>query len=230
MHLVMFDLDGTLVDSNAIDSNCYLQALVDVFGFDLNQIDRDWGNYPHITDAGILRTLCQNELGREPTSAERQHYQQRFLALLTTAASDRPLQEIVGARDILQHLSADPNYAIALATGSWGKTAQFKLHQTNLIGLIPATASADDGHTRVEIMQCAHQRAMSCYGRSQFTKITYVGDGVWDGIASGQLNYQFIGIGADNELRQQASNLLAHGATAVFPNYHNRAAIIAALV
>jgi phosphoglycolate phosphatase-like HAD superfamily hydrolase len=229
MHLVMFDLDGTLVDSNAIDSNCYLQALVDVFGFDLDRINRDWSNYPHITDAGILRTLCQTELGREPTIIERQHYQQRFLALLTIAVGDQPLQEILGARDILQHLSADPNYAIALATGSWGRTAQFKLHQTNLTGLISPTASADDSYTRVEIMQCAHQRATACYGRSQFTKITYIGDGVWDGIASGQLDYQFIGIGTDNELRQQASALLAHGATAVFPNYQNLAAIMSML-
>ncbi len=62
----MFDLDGTLVDSCAIDADCYLQALVDVFGFDLETIDRDWANYPHITDAGILQTLCQTELGRNP--------------------------------------------------------------------------------------------------------------------------------------------------------------------
>jgi beta-phosphoglucomutase-like phosphatase (HAD superfamily) len=41
MHLIMFDLDGTLVDSNAIDSQCYLQALVDVFSFDLDRIDRN---------------------------------------------------------------------------------------------------------------------------------------------------------------------------------------------
>jgi beta-phosphoglucomutase-like phosphatase (HAD superfamily) len=67
MHLIMFDLDGTLVDSTKVDSGCYLQALVDVFGFDLDRIDRDWGNYPHVTDAGILQTLCQTELGRNPT-------------------------------------------------------------------------------------------------------------------------------------------------------------------
>lgn len=40
MHLIMFDLDGTLADSNNVDSGCYLQALVEVFGFDLAQIDR----------------------------------------------------------------------------------------------------------------------------------------------------------------------------------------------
>lgn len=110
MHLIMFDLDGTLVDSNAIDSQCYLQALVDVFGFDLDKIDRNWGNYPHITDAGILQTLCQTELGRDPTSIELRAYQQRFLELLTIALSQQPLQSIAGAGDILARLNEDPDW------------------------------------------------------------------------------------------------------------------------
>jgi beta-phosphoglucomutase-like phosphatase (HAD superfamily) len=133
MHLIMFDLDGTLVDSNAIDSQCYLQALVDVFSFDLDKIDRNWGNYPQITDAGILQTLCQTELGRDPTPGELYAYQQRFLELLIIAVSQKPLQSIAGASEILDSLNADPHYAIllrrgsanAIATGEWKQTALF---------------------------------------------------------------------------------------------------------
>ena len=87
----MFDLDGTLVNSNTVDSGCYLQALVDVFGFDLAKIDRNWGSYPHVTDAGILQTLCQTELGRNPNSIEIHDYQQRFLELLKLACAQRSL-------------------------------------------------------------------------------------------------------------------------------------------
>lgn len=114
----MFDLDGTLVDSTNIDSECYLQALVDVFEFDLDKIDRNWGNYPHITDAGILQTLCQTELSRNPTLLEIKAYQQRFLNLLNIAVSNQPLQEILGATNILHYLENAPNYAIAIATGA----------------------------------------------------------------------------------------------------------------
>lgn len=225
MHLIMFDLDGTLVDSNMLDSQCYLQALVDVFGFDLDTIDRDWSNYPHITDAGILQTLCQTELGRNPTPTELNSYQHRFLELLALACCEHPLQSIDGAREILDRLSIDPNYAIALATGAWRQTALYKLQQAGLDGIILPMACSDDAHTRVEIMKCAYQRSIELYKQSQFETVTYIGDGVWDGIASKHLDYYFIGIGTG----KRAVDLLATGAKHVFPHYQNLGKIISVL-
>jgi phosphoglycolate phosphatase-like HAD superfamily hydrolase len=226
MHLIMFDLDGTLVDSTNVDAGCYLQALVDVFGFDLDQIDRDWGNYPHVTDAGILQTLCQTELNRDPTAIEVRDYQQRFLELLNTAISHQPLQEIGGAKDLLQHLVLEPNYAISLATGGWRKTAEFKLQQAGLDRVLLPMACADDAYARVEIMKCAYQRSIELYQQPEFESVTYIGDGVWDGVASSQLNYRFIGIGQGD----RANQLLATGATHVFPHYQDLELIMASLV
>jgi phosphoglycolate phosphatase-like HAD superfamily hydrolase len=213
----MFDLDGTLVDSTTIDSECYLQALVDVFRFDLDRIDDDWANYPHVTDAGILQTLCQAELGRDPYPGEISHYQRRFLELFEIATIDRPLQQISGAREILHQLNADANYAIALATGAWRQTAQFKLDRADLDGIISSIACSDDAHARVEIMQCAYHRAILFYQQSQFDAVIYVGDGVWDGIAARNLDYQFVGIG----MGDRAIDLLAIGAQHVFPDYRD---------
>ncbi len=230
----MFDLDGTLVDSNAIDSQCYLQALVDVFGFDLDKIDRNWGNYPHITDAGILQTLCQTELGRNPTPGELGDYQQRFLELLIIAVSHKPLQSIAGASEILDRLNADPDYAIlfqrgsanAIATGAWKQTAQFKLQQVRLDNIVIPMACSDDARARVDIMQCAYDRTLVFYRQSQFQTVTYIGDGVWDGIASKQLNYHFIGIVTG----ERVADLIATGAKCVFPNYQNLVEIMSEII
>jgi phosphoglycolate phosphatase-like HAD superfamily hydrolase len=222
MHLIMFDLDGTLVDSTAIDSECYLQALVDVFGFDLDRIDLNWSNYPHITDAGILQTLCQTELGRDPNPAEISFYQKSFLDLLTIAVSETALQPIFGAKEILDKLTIEPNYAIALATGAWEQTAQFKLQQVGLDKIILPRACADDAHARVEMMKCAYQRSIEFYQQSQFETVTYIGDGVWDGVASRQLDYHFIGIGTGGKV----ADLVATGAKYVFPHYQNLAEIM----
>jgi phosphoglycolate phosphatase-like HAD superfamily hydrolase len=226
MHLIMFDLDGTLVDSTNIDSGCYLQALVDVFGFDLDRIDRDWGNYPHITDAGILQTLCQTELGRNPTVIEISCYQQRFLELLNTAIINKPLQEISGAKKLLRRLDLEPNHGISLATGGWQKTAQFKLQQTGLDRVVLPMACSDDAYARVEIMKCAYRRSMELYQQSEFESVTYIGDGIWDGVASKQLDYQFIGIGSGD----RANDLFANGAKYVFPHYQDLGLIMSILV
>jgi phosphoglycolate phosphatase-like HAD superfamily hydrolase len=233
MHLIMFDLDGTLVDSTNVDSGCYLQALVDVFGFDLDLIDRDWGNYPHVTDAGILQTLCQTELARNPTEIEVHHYQQRFLELLNIAVSQQPLQEICGAKELIYRLDRDPNYAISLATGGWQKTAQFKLQQIRLDRFLLPMACSDDAYARVEIMKCAYQRSIlqrrrsanEFYQQSHFETVTYIGDGVWDGVASKELDYHFIGIGSGD----RANVLFATGAKYVFPHYQDLESMMSSL-
>jgi phosphoglycolate phosphatase-like HAD superfamily hydrolase len=225
MHLIMFDLDGTLVDSSNVDSDCYLQALVDVFDFDLDLIDRDWGNYPHVTDSGILQTLCQTELGRNPTAIEVTCYQQQFLELLNTAIIHQPLQEISGAKELLYRLNLAPNYAISLATGGWRKTAEFKLQQAGLDQILFPMACSDDAYARVEIMKCAYQRSIDLYQQAEFESVTYIGDGIWDGVASGQLAYQFIGIGSGD----RATDLWAYGAKNVFPHYQDLEAIMSSL-
>lgn len=47
----MFDIDGTLIESDDFDSECFTEAVKEVTGFD---IDTDWSRYEHVTDAGIL--------------------------------------------------------------------------------------------------------------------------------------------------------------------------------
>lgn len=226
MHLIMFDLDGTLVDSANVDSDCYVQALSDVFGFDLDRIDQDLGNYPHVTDSGILQTICQTELGRNPTEIEVNCYQQRFIELLNTAVIHQPLQEISGAKELLNKLDLAPDYAISLATGGWRTTAEFKLQQAGLDQVVLPMACSDDAYARVEIMKCAYPRSIDLYQQLEFESVTYVGDGIWDGVASRQLAYHFIGIGSGN----RATDLSATGAKYVFPNYQDLDLIVASLI
>ena len=38
VHLVMFDIDGTLVDSNDFDSECYYEAIQDVLNIQIKNM------------------------------------------------------------------------------------------------------------------------------------------------------------------------------------------------
>ncbi|MEH2404456.1 HAD family hydrolase [Nostoc sp.] len=51
MKLVMFDIDGTLTESNSLDDESYLQALHEVFGF--SEILSDWTSYINTVQLSI---------------------------------------------------------------------------------------------------------------------------------------------------------------------------------
>jgi len=68
MKLVMFDIDGTLTQTEQIDEVSFVQALQEVFGF--TEINTDWATYPHCSDSGILEVLFQLRLGRSPLPTE----------------------------------------------------------------------------------------------------------------------------------------------------------------
>ena len=52
MKLAVFDLDGTLTATNAVDDACFVRALRIVFDIDL--INTNWTAYSHVTDASVM--------------------------------------------------------------------------------------------------------------------------------------------------------------------------------
>jgi phosphoglycolate phosphatase-like HAD superfamily hydrolase len=223
MQLVMFDIDGTLTESNALDDASYLQALSEVFGF--SEVSSDWTSYSHVTDACILREVCQHKLGRIPSLAEVEAFQKRFLELLTKgAAANGGIKAIPGALKILSCLLESPNYAVAYAGGAWTASALFKLQSAHLpIKNIPY-AFSDDDDSREGITAVALTRAENHYGRA-FQNIVYVGDGIWDIRSARKSGYAFIGIASGD----QAEELFSAGATHVFSSYDDSEYFLAAL-
>ena len=60
---IMFDIDGTLVDSFGFDEQCFTSAVKETLGHDL---DTRWGTYKHMTDRGLLmELLAKNGRGDE---------------------------------------------------------------------------------------------------------------------------------------------------------------------
>jgi phosphoglycolate phosphatase-like HAD superfamily hydrolase len=223
MQLVMFDIDGTLTESNDLDDQSYLQALSEVFGF--SKVSSDWTSYSHVTDACILKEVCQQQLGRVPFLAEVEVFQKRFLELLAegTAASG-DIKPVSGALKMLTWLMESSNHAVAYAGGAWAESAIFKLQSAHLpIHHIPY-AFSDDDDSREGIIAVALARAEKHYGQS-FSNIVYIGDGVWDVRSARKSGYAFVGIASG----EQAEELFAEGATRVFPNYDDSESFLAAL-
>ena len=191
MHLVMFDIDGTLVDSAGFDGEFYAEAVESVLNVPVN---RNWDAYEHVSDSGILEQVLREAVLDGDRAELAARVQRRFVGNVSTYLTDNPsvLREIEGAKRLVERLLALPGVRVAVATGGWQETARLKLR---LVGIDPerlAFASSSDARARTEIMQLAARRAMQ---GATHSRATYFGDGPWDRRASEQLGYDFIAVG-----------------------------------
>lgn len=205
MKLVIFDIDGTLTNTNDVDDACFVKALAESHG--INGINKDWAVYPHTTDSGITQFIFQERFGRDPEEKELSKLKSYFVDLLNVEyRSDAAnFTEIAGASIALERLRQDANWAVAIATGSWRGAALLKLRAAGIeVGGI-AAAYAEDGLSREEILRAAASKALEQYRQSEFEKIVSVGDGLWDVRVAGRLGLAFLGIGngeSEAKLRQ----------------------------
>lgn len=202
MKLVIFDIDGTLTNTNEIDNGCFVKALEESLG--ITEISTDWAEYPHTTDSGITQFIFQERFRRHPEEKELSECKSRFVDLLNVArrADASKFTEIAGASVALERLKQDANWAVAIATGSWRDPALLKLRAAGIEIDGIAAAYADDGLSREEILQATAAKSLEQYRQSEFEKIVSVGDGLWDVRTAGRLGFAFVGVGdGDSEVR-----------------------------
>ncbi len=191
LHLVVFDIDGTLVDSYGFDAALYADAIRQALGIN---IDTDWARYTNATDSGILDQVIEENEVEEDRETIQEKVQCEFTRLTESYIEQNAsaVREIPGANAFIEHLQQIEDVALAIATGGWESTAKLKLRA---IGLDPhkfALATASDAISRMEIIEIVAERSLR--GRKAARK-TYFGDGLWDKRASEALGYEFIGVG-----------------------------------
>jgi phosphoglycolate phosphatase-like HAD superfamily hydrolase len=212
MHLVMFDIDGTLTETMKVDEECFVRSFKDVFGF--SDIDTDWSHYPRTTDSGIFHEVFTSRIGRSPEAQEVSRFRQHFIELLAAASSQSPFVPVAGADRLLSRLAQDGSYRVSLATGGWRDSARLKMASAGMCFDDHPAASADDALDKESIMRLSKQRAAERYGEL-FACTVYIGDGVWDAHACRSVGIPFIGIGTGSP----ATRLSAEGAVCVFPDF-----------
>ena len=184
---IIFDLDGTLIDSYELDEQLYRKAvLLEVPGVKFRE---SWYDYHDSTDSGILTEILKEfDL---PVGHYYDAVRQRFGKLVKEhLQSSNNCKPIPGAPALLHKLQKTPHIEIGIATGGWGHTAKMKLEAAGLpISEVPMS-SGDDAHSRTEIMRiCAREMG------SSISDFIYVGDGEWDLKAAEELGWKFIGVG-----------------------------------
>ncbi len=213
MHLIIFDLDGTLVHSDRRDSNYFAQAYESIYQKPFPTID--WTKYPHVTDTTIFQSVIHQHFERSPADEEVTVFQQHYIALLEAGRRQSPehFQSIPGAQTMMAHLHAAPEqYRTCLATGGWQAPAAVKLRHVGLLSDRLGIHGADGKVTREAIL---NEAIANAGGPERYTKIVYVGDAEWDVTTTRNLQLDFVGI----RWRGDTAVLQEAGATQVITNF-----------
>lgn len=188
MQAVIFDIDGTLLQSSEADERIYRRSLIEVLGpvrFRPRLCD-----YEFVTDSGILRQVMDDnriQASSDLVAAVQDDFIQRLGAHIRAHG---PFAEVRGARTLFETLAASDEYSVAVATGGWRSSAELKLTTAGFdISGVPL-ATSNDAIDRPGIMR----HALRLLG-GDFASVRYFGDGVWDREACRSLGWLFQPVG-----------------------------------
>lgn len=187
--LVVFDVDGTLIDGEEYDWKSFNDAFTEITGR-VFSIDF-WKSLDEVTASSIVRQGLEDLPEDERLELELR-VRDRCLENLRKERERNPkaFGSSQDTRQLLEHLQAHDSIDVAIATGDWFKTIRFKLEVAGieLDRFVHATSS--DHAVRSNIIQLAAER--SC---RDLQDTIYIGDGVWDIRACRMLGIPFIGTG-----------------------------------
>lgn len=188
MHAVIFDIDGTLLQSASVDDALYRASVTAVLG--PVRFRPSLSDYDFVTDSGILSQVL-NDNSLQPNPEQISGVKANFVEALSSHIRENgPFREVPGAKKMLDSLAASEIHSVAIATGGWLDTALLKLESANFDLTHLPLATSDDHFERTEIMQLALSRL-----GSEFNSITYYGDGPWDRDACLVLGWNFVAVG-----------------------------------
>ncbi|MFT4760876.1 MAG: phosphoglycolate phosphatase-like HAD superfamily hydrolase [Paraglaciecola sp.] len=211
---LIFDIDGTLLYSNKIDSQCFAETYQKIYNIPFPTID--WTKFPHVTDDTIFKTAYRNHFQKEVEQAEMEDFKEAFVSLLNERRNESPeeFKEIPFSKITVDKLLEDDNFEIGIGTGGWLKPAMVKLSHVGIPHERLQMGTADGNLTREDIVKEVLGKAQKQFS---FDEVVYVGDARWDVKTTRNLNMKFIGIRRNGD----HDALLKLGATQVLSNFSN---------
>ncbi len=195
--LIIFDVDGTLVYSNKVDSQCFAETYQEIYQLPFPTID--WSTYPHVSDTTIFKTVIERHFQRTYTQIELETFHDAFVRRIEREREQHPEKFFIvpGARETVENLLADEQFVVGIATGGWRRPAQLKLDHVGIPHEAIHFHGADNKFTRESIIQAvlddAHEE------EANIQRVVYVGDAIWDVTTTRNMSMPLIGIRRNND-------------------------------
>jgi len=171
-HLVLFDIDGTLLTASGAGRRALERALASCFGV-TGQLDgRDFAGK---SDPVIFREAAVRlGVGLQELQAGWEQLVGRYLQFLDEELAQRQVRALAGVACLLAHLKRRPDVMLGLGTGNLEQAAWRKLRAAGLESYFRVGGFGADGEDRVEILRAAFRRA--CSGNGVPHDVVVVGD------------------------------------------------------
>ena len=217
---VLFDIDGTLLDTRGAGHRSFARALEPVFGWKDNI---EYVNFAGNTDLNVLQQVMEAH-GHALTDAERRVFFDRLPEELEQAAAGAELILYPGVRELLETLSGNPQVLLGLVTGNIESCARIKLRQFDLHNHFVLGAFGDEHADRGQIAHLALRRLKEALPRAARLRACFlVGDTPFDIAAAANIGAISIAVATG---KFSADELRQAGATHVLTDLSDTAGVL----
>lgn len=168
-HLLLWDIDGTLIASGGAGMRALQAALGTVFGIDGSLADIDFAGR---TDTWIMREVFK-KFNIAPTPDHFARFFQGYVTALPGELDNPNARVLPGVRELLAAACAHGAMAQGIVTGNMRRGAELKLSHHGLWEYFSFGAFADDSEHRNDLGPHAVRRALEQHG------VNFAADDVW---------------------------------------------------
>lgn len=210
--LVLFDIDGTLLEVRGAGRRAFAQAANALYGWSESL---DWVHFAGATDLDILRQIMERHR-HTPSPAEIDAFFKRLAIELEKNLAGAICTLYPGVRELLHTLSTDPRALVGLVTGNDETCARLKLKYFDIHDHFILGAFGHEHGDRRDIARLALRRAMDSLEPGQSIGARFlIGDTPNDVLGAQAIDAACIAVATG---RYTPDMLREAGATYVLPN------------
>ncbi len=212
--LVLFDIDGTLIDTGGAGARSWTWAFERQLGQNVDIAEHSTAG---MTDPAIGRVTFSEAMGREPSAQELARLMASYQAVLPDFVASSPGYRVLEGVEVLLQRLTDEGVLLGLTTGGLQAAAHAKLGRGQLNHYFYVGGYGSDSEDRVELTRAAITRGKQMRDGIAMGDVYVVGDTPLDvaaaegvgavsvGVASGRYDVDELGAaGADHVLASLA--------------------------
>ncbi|HTO04132.1 MAG TPA: HAD family hydrolase [Opitutus sp.] len=223
-HLLLFDIDGTLITSGGAGEHALHDAARERFGIE-NALEGI--TLAGATDGLIARKILEKQ-DVEPTAENITALLDGYLGHLSDRLPKHQGRVMPGILALLEQLKGCEDCVLALLTGNLVKGAEVKLTHYGVWDYFEFGAFADDHHDRNELGKFAQARALEKHGEEFAPEhIFVIGDTPRDIECGKVIGAKTVAIATGNYSRDE---LAAHAPDFLFDDLSDTQAVLTALL